>query len=747
MTTGEFFRILSDPPQQRWPDAALHHAARAVLLLTLAFITTLLFPVTPLPDFPLLERGDVAEDDVIAEVTYPIYKSEGELARDRQDAAAAVNPIFAYDSTAVDSMLADVERFFARVDSVATSQPSEAEVRRGLAELLSVYGVPPSNEDIQLLLDPGQRRRLRNTVRRAVTEELPRGIAVAGELEEAGAQEIRLRIDGRENVVSPDSLLTAVDFFDRSRFHLPTVTPVGYEQLQRLLLVRLLVPSIRADARATEQRRDRARTAVSLTKGEVLRGERIVTAGDRVTEAQIERLRAYQSELERLGELDRGARGARTAGAFLFNLIMLSLIAAWLYFYRPAVYGDFRHVVLVGSLVLALVGAAALIGRYDAPVALIPIAFPALIVATLWDGRLALSLSLILAILLTGQAQFTGVTPLLTLVTGGAVAALSVRVVRSRAQIWSFIAFIAAGYIVVAVVLGLLRAWSFPETLWAAGWGTVSAVGSAFMAMGFLPLFEGFTRITTDQSLLELADVNRPLLRRLSMEAPGSYAHSVNVANLAEAAANAIGANALLTRIGVYYHDVGKIMRPHLYIENQHGGRNPHDKLKPATSAAQIRNHVLDGIRLAEEHRLPEAVKAFIREHHGTQPISFFYDQAREAEPDAELDIKAFSYPGPRPQSRETAILMLADSVESAARVLTDTSPEGIREHVDRIVRGKMDLGQLDEAPITLRELTLIKEQFVTGLSGMYHQRIDYPPAREEPDPEQPVERAGAGVP
>ncbi|HUE77879.1 MAG TPA: HDIG domain-containing protein [Longimicrobiales bacterium] len=745
MTTGEFFRMLSDPPRRRWPDAAVHHGARAVLLLALALLATLLFPVAPLPDFPFLERGMVADEDVIAEIPYSIYKSETELERDRQDAAAGVNPIFAYDSTAVDSMLSDVERFFARVDSVAASEGSDSEVRRGLAELLNGYDIPPSNEDIQLLLNPVQRRRLRGTVRTVITQELPRGIAVAGELEGAGSREIRLRRGGRETVVSPDSLLTARDFFDRSRFHLPTVAPSGHEQLQRLLLVRFMVPSIRPDTRATEQRRDRARAAVQRTKGEVLRGERIVTGGDRVTEAQVERLRAYQAELERIGELDRGARGARTMGAFLFNLIMLSLVAAWLYFYRPAVYGDFRHVMLIGSLVLALVAVAAVIGRYDAPVALIPIAFPALIVATLWDGRLALSLSLILAIMIAGQAQFTGVAPLLTLVTGGAVAALSVRVVRSRAQVWIFIAFIAAGYILAAVVLGLLRAWSFPDILWASGWGTVSAVGSAFMAMGFLPVFEGFTRITTDQSLLELADVNRPLLRRLSMEAPGTYAHSINVANLAEAAANAIGANALLTRIGVYYHDVGKILRPHLYIENQRGGRNPHDKLKPATSAAQIRNHVLDGLRLAEEHRLPEVVKAFIREHHGTQPISFFYDQAREAEPDADLDIKAFSYPGPRPQSRETAILMLADSVESAARVLTDASPAGIREHVERIVRGKIELGQLDEAPITLRELTLIKEQFVTGLSGMYHQRIDYPPAREEP--EQPAERAGAGVP
>ena len=333
---------------------------------------------------------------------------------------------------------------------------------------------------------------------------------------------------------------------------------------------------------------------------------------------------------------------------------------------------------------------------------------------------------------------------LLTLATGGAVASLSVRVVRRRAQTWGFIGLITAGYLAAGVILGLLRGWPFDDVGIFVAWGGVSAVASAFAALGFMPLFEGFTRITTDQTLLELADANRPLLRRLSMEAPGTYAHSINVANLAEAAAGAIGANALLTRVGVYYHDVGKIGRPHYFIENQPGGRNPHDKLKPATSAQVVRNHVLEGVKMAEEANLPEVVKAFITEHHGTQSISFFYDQAKEAEPDRELDPKEFSYPGPRPQSKETAIVMLADSVESAARVLPDPTPESIRELVDRIVQVKIDAKQLDETPLTLEELARIKDQFVNVLTGMYHQRIDYPPKEQEP--EQPVREHTEGV-
>jgi putative nucleotidyltransferase with HDIG domain len=255
-------------------------------------------------------------------------------------------------------------------------------------------------------------------------------------------------------------------------------------------------------------------------------------------------------------------------------------------------------------------------------------------------------------------------------------------------------------------------------------------MASALIAMGFLPLFEAFTRITTDQTLLELADLNRPLLKQLSLEASGTYAHSINVANLTEAAARGIGANPLLARVGAYYHDIGKLALPQFFIENQARGRNPHDQLDPRRSAEIVRLHVVEGIKLAEQAKVPASVRRFIPEHHGTQSIGFFYDQARQSSPEAELDPADFCYPGPKPQTKETAILMFADSVESAAKVLQEPSPERIRSLVDRIVDGKISQGQLDESPLTLQDITRIKEQFVAVLTGMYHHRIDYPAQR-----------------
>ena len=275
--------------------------------------------------------------------------------------------------------------------------------------------------------------------------------------------------------------------------------------------------------------------------------------------------------------------------------------------------------------------------------------------------------------------------------------------------------------------MGVQRSRDFSDIGMSMGAGITNAIVASLLAIGFLPLLESFTGITTDQTLLELSDLNRKLLKRLSLEAPGTYAHTVNVANLAEAASSAIGANGLLARVGAYYHDIGKLVKPQYFIENQPRGRNPHDKIKPSTSSSIIRGHIAEGLKLAESDRLPDIVKRFIPEHHGTQQIAFFYNRAKESDPDGQLNAAEFTYAGPKPQSKETAILMMADTVESATRVLQDPTPGRIRELVDRLIGQKIAEGQLDEAPLTLHEIGMIKDSLTNVLTGMYHHRIDYP--------------------
>jgi putative nucleotidyltransferase with HDIG domain len=300
------------------------------------------------------------------------------------------------------------------------------------------------------------------------------------------------------------------------------------------------------------------------------------------------------------------------------------------YFFRPDVYLNARWMLLLGVLILVFTGTAGLVARNQLPPEVLPIAFVSLAVAVLWDGRLALIVAATLAVLAGTQEPFRAVDAWLPIFVAGAAAALSVRAVRRRAQTWIFIAIIVGAYAAVLTSLGVLLDREAGQVLESIAWAGGNSVLSAILAMGFLPVFEWFTRITTDQTLLEWADPNRPLLKRLSMEAPGTYAHTINLANLSEGAANVIGANGLLCRVGVYYHDVGKVLKPQYFIENQPGGRNPHDKLKPATSAAIVREHVTEGVKLAEEANLPDVLVQFIPEHHGTQEISFFYQKAKE---------------------------------------------------------------------------------------------------------------------
>ncbi len=311
-----------------------------------------------------------------------------------------------------------------------------------------------------------------------------------------------------------------------------------------------------------------------------------------------------------------------------------------------------------------------------------------------------------------------------------------------RSRIDNLFLLLLRGLALTLLALALIQGRTAVELATSIGWAGSNAALSAVIAMGFVPVFEWFTGITTDQTLLEWADPNRNLLRRLSLEAPGSYAHTINVANLGESAANAIGAHGLLCRVGLYYHDIGKVLKPHYFVENQPEGRNPHDKLKPDTSGSIVREHVVEGLRLAKEEKLPDIVQAFISEHHGTQLISYFFERAKEEFGEENVDERDFRYPGPKPQSKETAIAMMADSIESATRVLQDPTSERVSDLVDGIVEGKRRDGQLDEAPLTLREIAVLKATFVKVLSGIYHHRIDYPATKHLTDaPEKPEEK------
>lgn len=709
--------------------AVLHHLLRVALLLAVSVGVYLLFPGAQTADVPVLERGVVAREDVIAEVGFSVPKTPEALRGEREEAVRGVPPVFEYRPAAGDSVVGGLRSFFAAVDAVLVALPpgQEGAAIRGA---LDAARIPSTRGTLRVLADPAARRQLRTSAEAAVRDLFPRGV-VAASPARTGVSAVRVRgIPGGERLLAADSLFTADQFYTAAQGRLPADAGADAADLQRVLLIRYFRPSLAENPALTAEARARAAAAVDSVQERILAGQRIVGAREQVTDREVERLRAYQAALQDRRVDNPGARAAlRVFGAVLFNVLLLLIVGALLRLVRRGIYDDDRSVVFLGFLILAVAAIASPIGRFGLPPELIPIPFAVLLAAVLWGGRLALVLALVLALLLGGQQPFVGLTVPFEAAVGGTAAAFGLRMAQRRLQAWGLIVLIALAYAAAVLAVGLMRARGMGEIGWSMGWGAVNAVGSTLLAIGFLPLAEWFTRVTTNQTLMELADPKHPLLQRLSLEAPGTYAHTISVANLAEAVCNAIGANALLARVGVYYHDVGKISKPLYFIENQPRGRNPHDKLKPAMSAAVVRSHVVEGLRLAAEYRLPQAVKDFIAQHHGTQPISFFLEQARAADPDGRINPAEFAYGGPRPQTRETAVVMIADSVESAARVLQDPSPPRIRELVDRIVDGKIAAGQLDESPLTLREINVAKEVLAKVLSGMYHQRLDYPAA------------------
>jgi putative nucleotidyltransferase with HDIG domain len=428
-----------------------------------------------------------------------------------------------------------------------------------------------------------------------------------------------------------------------------------------------------------------------------------------------------------LGASAQAHDAPRLAGAIAMNLLLIGGMIVALRQLRP---GEFQSASAIGLLALlatVTIGAAAVAARLvpNAP-ELVPVAFVAIVVSALFDRRLGLLVAIVLAALIGAQPAYRSAPSLTVMLVSGAAAALVVRPVgrRDQSYLWMLVTAIASTFALVAT--GLAEGNDRGEILASLVRGVSTTVASVIAAVLVLPFAERWTGRETHLTLLEWGDLNRPLLQRLSLEAPGTYAHTIAIANLAEAACRAIGANAVLARVGAYYHDIGKLTKPQYFVENQPRGRNLHDKLKPLTSASIIRNHVREGLELAEAERMPRSIRAFISEHHGTSTISFFLEKAREREGGAP-NAGEFSYPGPVPQSIETAVVMLADGAEAATRALADPTPERIREVIDSVVKQRLEQGQLRDAPLTLRQLTVVKQQFARVLGGMYHARIDYP--------------------
>ncbi|HEY3248350.1 MAG TPA: HDIG domain-containing protein [bacterium] len=650
---------------------------------------TIILGVQQLPSRVELAEGQVSPRDLEAPRTVD-YVDTLATENQRREAAASVRPVARASSAATEAAKATVAQLFDVILRVRTA-PGGVEER--VAALSRESPVPLSDPSVLAALTLGRaeldaaRRVAEQVVTQVMTEE---GIPEDGL---AHAQETA-RVLLRSQPVSGRTLTVA------------SAAVAG-----------ALRPNLIIDTRTTETLRRRARESIEPVTVRVLRGEVIVRRGEVITAAHMQKLAA-------VGLIAPPFSWFRVAGMAMIVLLLLMVTAVYLRQYHADIW-DQDKLLLAWSLgvVLTLALARIMVTRFNPYV--IPVAAGTTLIAVLLRPRVALYTAAVLSLLFAVTAGGDIALGLVAFI-GATTGAFAIKRISHRTDL--IVAGLRVGVANALAIAGLGLADQlpvYPEVLGDALFGLGNGVLVGIIAIGALPYLEHLFGLVTPIKLLELSNPGHPLLRRLQMEAPGTYHHSIMVANLAEAAAEAIGADAILARVGTYYHDIGKIKRPVFFIENQIGVDNPHDKMSPNLSALTVMAHVRDGLEYAKEYKLPQAVADFIPQHHGTNIVTYFYHQAVERGDAPEEE--AFRYEGPRPRTKETAIVMLADAAEGAARAMTRPAPDRLEQMVRRIIREKLEDQQLDECDLTFHDLNVIAETFTRLLASMFHPRVEYP--------------------
>lgn len=486
-----------------------------------------------------------------------------------------------------------------------------------------------------------------------------------------------------------------------------------------------IFPNYIYDERLTDKLEADAISNISITRGMVQKGEVIVSNGTLINDEiyqKLESLRgAYEEDINIVGD-----RRLVLVGQFLLVALVITLLIVFLFLFRKDIYHDNRQVSLILLVVTGMILTLSWAIKIKIPsLYYIPYCIVPIIIRILFDTRLALNIHL-LVVLIGGFFVPNSFEFAFLQITSGMVAIYSIKNFVRREQFLISALLILCNYLVSYLAISLIRNGSFYQIDWYSFVPFVFSVLLSLLAYPLIYAFEKMFGITSDITLMELTNTNSKLLRDLSYKAPGTFQHSLQVANLAEAAIFKIGGNALLVRAGALYHDIGKMENPQYFIENQNKGSNPHDAISYEQSAQIIIRHVHHGIEIAHKYNLPEMIIDFIKTHHGTTRVDYFYQSFLKNFPEKIVDENTFRYPGPAPFSKETSVLMLADSVEAASRSLKEPDEKSINDLVDRIIEYKLDQHQLTDSSITIHDIETIKVIFKSMLMSIYHIRIDY---------------------
>ncbi|MGO0123492.1 HD family phosphohydrolase [Desulfothermobacter acidiphilus] len=690
MGSRGFWKQLLKEPRTKRVGAALF------LFLCLTLLTAFQF----FPEGTDLEVGQVAPRTIKAPRS-AVFEDKIRTEELRREAQAKVPKVYDIDPKVLESIRKDIRESIEAVIA-ASKAPLPNEAAR-IALLKSSLSFPVSDELARSLLGLSENRlrQLGSYLDSLVTQVMVRGVK-------------------QEDLQSTKEQL-------REKIKLLALDPTE-ERFALLLIQHTLRPNSFYNPVQTEMLQQQAREAVPPVMVTIRPGEKIIGEGEVVTPEHIAKLKAV------------GLYHSRPSFGTLvgIGLVMGLLVYVFFYYIRqqhPYVYQDGNQLLLISLIIVGVLLLAKFILAVDIKQwpnlnrqmgYAVPVAVVGMLLATLVNSRLAV-VAVAITALVSGMLAGNQLRFALAGMITGLAGAYGVAKLHRRRDL------VRAGFLVgltsTGVNWGLELASHVPLALWApAGLalGVLNGLLSTILTNGALPVLEHLGGITSPVRLLELTSPSEPLLKRLAWEAPGTYHHSVMVANLGEAAAEAIGADVLTVRAGAYYHDIGKLRRPSFFAENLLGNDNPHDRLAPSLSTLIITSHVRDGVEMAREYKLPERVIEIIEQHHGTSLVSCFYQKALQAEQKG-IHETDFRYPGPKPQTREAAIVMLADSVEAAVRAMNQSPPGQIEGLVRRIIKEKLYDGQLDECALTFRDLELIAQAFDRVLTGLFHTRVEYP--------------------
>ena len=740
-----------------------------LIFLGLSFAISLTFP-TGFSIRYSYQLNDIANEPIIAPFDFGILKTDQKLTKDLEEAKKSVPFSFKRDQDFVNNQISNIDNFFNYLTNInsahdlyISSQDSlykyryepEFEVFQTSFIADSTTYVTLYNEFLEKyqfqieksqwdqllgieenLSEPIDLEIFKNQIKQICLNRWAEGI-LDEPLNNILSNDISI-VQGGELILAPTKNYNDIEAAWKKNKEevnliyeeeLDIKSVLGYE-----LINEFTKPNLLFDKDLTEKRQNERLDKVSRFQGTVLANELIVDTNNRITESVLLKIKSLQFESERRLGYEKAADKFREyLGAFFVVSILLFLLFSFLYIYRNEYFDDYRLLFLISILMYVIIFFSWVIINYQLPVYIIPIAMTSILFTVLLDTTVALIASTILILLtslLIGNDLDFAIIQFFT----AFIAILSVRKLRKRRQIITTMISLVLCSMFVFFSVMLFKGIDFLDYNYSVvGYLALASFLSPILSFGLVPLFESSFGITTDLSLIELLDYDQPLLKKLMEDAPGTHTHSVKVGTLSESCANAIGARALLCRVGSYYHDIGKIKKPEYYAENQ-TGENKHDSISPHISAKILKQHVTDGISLANEYGLPKIIKEFIRTHHAKNRMEFFYQKAIDKSDNPEsVDENEFRYPGPKPNTKETGIVMIAEAIEAQANSVKNPTLEKFEKMIDETIKSRLKDGQLDDCPLTMKDLQKIKGRrdgkhgLLPVLSGLYHSRPEYP--------------------